>query len=93
MSWLRPITGTSPLAGLMLALALALGLFPARAVAGQGDVCDLQLEVFINQAPTHLIGAFEMLAGRKIAARRAELEEIGLKPHGQTSADEMIVLD
>src|SRR5271166_1355173 len=96
MSWLRPITGALPLAGLMLALAL--GLVPARAAAGEADVCDLQLEVFINQAPTHLIGSFEMVVGRKIAARRAELEEIGLKPHGLASSglaspDEIIVLD
>ena len=91
MSRLGPITGAAPLAGMMLALAL--GFLPARAAAAGGDVFALQLEVFINQAPTHLIGSFEMIAGHKIAARRAELEEIGLKPRGHSSADEMIVLD
>ena len=91
MSRLRPIRVARPLAGLMLALAL--GYLPARAVAGEADVCDLQLEVFINQAPTHLIGSFSQQVGHKIAARRAELEEIGLQPRGNASPDDMLVLD
>jgi outer membrane usher protein len=91
MSWLRSIAAGRPLAGLVLALVL--GFFSGRAVAAIGDVCQLQLEVFINQAPTHLIGSFTMVVGRKIAARRAELEEIGLQPRGDASPDEMVVLD
>ena len=65
MSWLRSVTAGSPLVGFVLALVL--GLSSGRAMAA-GDVCELQLEVFINQAPTHLIGSFTMATGRKIAA-------------------------
>jgi outer membrane usher protein len=73
-------------------LVLALALSSARAMA-EGDVCQLQLEVFINQAPTHLIGSFTRLPDGKIAVSRAEMEEVGLKPRGYASPDEMIVLD
>ena len=86
MSWLRPIAATRWTAG--FALAAALGCGCQRADATAGEVCELQLEVFINQAPTHLIGSFTMAAGQKIAARRAELEEIGLKPSGSASPDD-----
>jgi len=74
-------------------MALAFAFFSTRAIAGAADVCELQLEVFLNQAPTHLIGSFTMVEGKKIAARRAELEEIGLKPRGFASPDAMVVLD
>ena len=91
MSWLRPIAATRWTAG--FALAAALGCGCQRADATAGEVCELQLEVFINQAPTHLIGSFTMAAGQKIAARRAELEEIGLKPSGSASPDDVMALD
>jgi outer membrane usher protein len=86
MSWLRSTTRQ------LAVSVLALGLLSARATAA-GDVCQLQLEVFINQAPTHLIGSFTMVAGGKIAVSRAEMEEIGLKPRGYASPDATIVLD
>ena len=89
MSWLRSVTAGSLLVGFVLALVL--GFTSDRATAA--DVCELQLEVFINQAPTHLIGSFTMATGRRIAARRAELEEIGLKPRGYASPDQLIALD
>jgi len=91
MSWLRSITAGTRLSG--LALALALGFCCEPAAGTPNDSCELQLEVFINQAPTHLIGAFTMVVGQRIAARRAELEEIGLRPRGDASPDEMIMLD
>ena len=56
-------------------------------------MCQLQLEVFINDAPTHLIGSFTMVIGGRIAASRAELEEIGLNPQVSASAQDTIVLD
>ena len=91
MQWLRSIGAGRSLAGFFLAAALA--STSGRAISAAGDVCQLQLEVFINQTPTHLIGAFDLIQGRKIAAKRAELEEIGLKPRGYASPDEIIVLD
>jgi outer membrane usher protein len=89
MPWLRTIHACRQL----LSLALVLGSFSTGAIAGVGDICELQLEVYVNDAPTHLIGSFTMVVGGRIAARRAELEEIGLKPHGHESPDTMIVLD
>ena len=76
----------------LASLVLALTLSCARAMA-EGDVCQLQLEVFINQAPTHLIGSFTRLPDGKIAVSRTEMEEVGLKPRGYASPDEMIVPD
>ena len=89
MPWLRTIHACRQL----LSLALVLGSFSTGAIAGVGDICELQLEVYVNDAPTHLIGSFTMVVGGRIAARRAELEEIGLKPRGYESPDTMIVLD
>jgi len=89
MQWLGSIGVRRSFAGLVLAFALA----SSRAISAEGDVCPLQLEVFINQTPTHLIGAFDLIQGSKIAAKRAELEEIGLKPRGYASPDQEIVLD
>src|SRR5436309_2578433 len=91
MSWLRSIAGTRWTAA--VALAVALGSACEHAHATAVEVCELQLEVFINQTPTHLIGSFTMAAGKKIAARKAELEEIGLKPSGHASADDVMALD
>src|SRR2546423_1901234 len=87
MSWLRAT------ARQLAVSVVVLGLLSGRATAVTDDMCQLQLEVFINQTPTHLIGAFTLLVGGKIAVRRAEMEEIGLKPRGYASPDQMIVLD
>jgi outer membrane usher protein len=91
MPWVCSIRKTGAIA--TLAMALALGFYSTRVIAGAADVCELQLEVFLNRTPTHLIGSFTVLAGGRIAARRAELEEIGLKPRGYASPDAMIALD
>ena len=91
MSWLRCIGVWRFTAA--LAVAMMLCLFGEHAQAGAADVCQLQLEVFINNAPTRLIGSFTMVVGGRIAARRAELEEVGLNPQGSASPDDMIVLD
>jgi hypothetical protein len=49
MRWLRAVNAARLRAG--LALALALASFATGAVAGVGDVCELQLEVYINETP------------------------------------------
>ena len=91
MSWLRPIAATRWTAG--FALAAALGCGCQRADATAGDVCELQLRCSSTRRQTRLIGSFTMAAGQKIAARRAELEEIGLKPSGSASPDDVMALD
>jgi len=53
----------------------------------------LQLEVFINEVPTQLIGAFVMLDDKRIASRQHELEEIGLNPKGHGDPDKLVTLD
>jgi outer membrane usher protein len=90
MPWFRSFAGNKPLA--TLALALALG-FTTKCIGASEGVRALQLEVFVNDNPTNLIGSFTLLEGRRISARQAELEELGLKPQGRASPDELIVLD
>jgi outer membrane usher protein len=52
----------------------------------------LQLEVFINDVPTKLIGSFVALDGQRLTARRAELKEVGVNP-GDGVATDIIPLD
>jgi len=91
----------------MLALALVLGCTAGRAgaqvvaqVAAGGaapaaTAADepMQLEVILNRNPTQLIGAFVMRADKRMASRRAELEELGINPPGHDAPDTLIVLD
>jgi outer membrane usher protein len=53
----------------------------------------LQLEVFINDAPTKLIGSFVSLDGSHLGARRAELEEIGVNARNTAAATDIVALD
>jgi len=53
----------------------------------------LQLEVYINEIPTQLIGAFVMVGDTRIAARQHELEELGLNPKGHGEPDKLVALD
>jgi len=71
---------------------LALGL-PTEPVAAEVLGQPLQLEVILNGNPTKFIAAFVMLADKRIAARRQELEEFGLDPGGDAAPDKLIVLD
>ena len=57
-----------------------------------GDFRQLQLEVFLNGAATHLIGSFTLLASGRVAAPRSELQEMGLKPSGESSPQDLVVL-
>jgi outer membrane usher protein len=77
------------LAALSLVLVLAIGgtADPARAEES------LQLEVYINEVPTQLIGAFVMLDDKHIASRQHELEDMGLNPKGRGEPDKLVTLD
>jgi len=77
---------------LALALVLFLGLTAGRARADEAGR-QMQLEVVLNGNPTQLIGAFVMLDDGRIAARRQELEEIGIAPRGYASPDKLVILD
>jgi outer membrane usher protein len=57
------------------------------------DVRRLQLEVYINNATSHLIGSFVQLPDRRMAARRAELAEVGIKTPDAGSGDDLVVVD
>ena len=72
-----------------LSLALVLACTAGRARAEEA----LQLEVFVNDQPTELVGAFVMLDDKRIAARQHELEEVGLNPKGHSEPDKLVVLD
>ena len=79
----------------MLALVVALTTARAR---GQEPVAEpagqsMQLEVIVNGSPTQLIGSFQRFDDGRIAARRQELEEIGLNPRGYASPDQLVVLN
>jgi outer membrane usher protein len=53
----------------------------------------LQLEVFINDAPTKLIGSFVSADGQHLTVRRAELVEIGVNPGNGGSTTDIVALD
>ena len=74
---------------LMLATWSSLEAYAANAAESR----KLQLEVFINGEPTKLIGSFAEMPDGRMAARRAELTEIGIKPPASGSGDEVIIID
>ena len=67
------------------------------AIGGTTDLAraeeSLQLEVYINEVPTQLIGAFVMLDDKHIASRQHELEDMGLNPKGHGEPDKLVTLD
>jgi len=63
---------------------------PSRAAA---ESRQLELEIYINDTPTKVIGSFTQLADGRMAARRAELAEIGIKMPGSGSGDELIIFE
>src|SRR3954463_12504787 len=63
-------------------LAVLILVNPLRDAPVASELQKLQLEVFLNERPINLIGAFVLLPGKRIAASRKELEVIGLKPPG-----------
>src|SRR6266851_4072224 len=78
---------------LIVTCALALAALLAgqeRAAADDADLRPLQLEVYINDAPTNRIGAFAQLANQQIAASRGELADVGVKAPGDGRAGDTI---
>ncbi len=88
---MRPLGLLRDLKPIALAFGLAAGLTSLQALAA--DNRPLQLEVFINGHPTRLIGTFVQQADNRIAATRAELEEIGLKVNPGIPAERNVVLN
>jgi len=81
-------------ARLLAALALVLAVACAANRARAEDAGDpVQLEVFINDVPTQLIGAFVLLDDKRIAARQHELEDLRLNPKGHADPDKLVILD
>jgi outer membrane usher protein len=76
--------------GLALGLADVSGPGRLQAAAAQQN---LQLEVYLNGIPTHMISSFVRLPDGKIGARRSELEELGLRIGLRRLATEVILLD
>lgn len=62
-----------------LSLILCTEFGAAEAASDAPDQMRLQLEVTINDQPTHLIAEFIQLPDSRIAAKRSELAEIGIK--------------
>ncbi len=78
-----------------LALALALAALPGaqRGAGATTQTHTLQLEVFINDTETKLIGSFVRLSDGRIAAEPNELVEIGLKVQRVSGAEALIAID
>ncbi|HLF12512.1 MAG TPA: fimbrial biogenesis outer membrane usher protein, partial [Gammaproteobacteria bacterium] len=53
----------------------------------------LQLEVYMNDTATNLIGSFARLADGRIAARPGELIELGVKVPDSGGADDLVAID
>src|SRR5262245_50707818 len=88
MRWRRSNRARSVLA-LIIGLAAASRISPAQVApttpqAARPDTGlatrDLQLEVFINGASTHLVGAFRQLSDGSLVANPDEVHDVGLKP-------------
>jgi outer membrane usher protein len=77
----------------VVALSLLAVLPRPSSAAAAAAPRQLQLEVYINDAPTGLIGSFTQLVDLRMSARRAELTEAGIKVPGSGSGDELIVMD
>ncbi|SDP06636.1 outer membrane usher protein [Phyllobacterium sp. YR620] len=54
---------------------------------------ELQLEVFINDVSTGLLGAFEQARDGHLSARAKELKELGLRPPNSTRPDDLVNLN
>src|SRR5262245_50986700 len=79
---------------LVLALALAVSsLAPAQRGARAETRQPLQLEVYINDTPTELVGSFVRMSNGRIAAESSELGELGLKAQPASGAGTLIVID
>jgi outer membrane usher protein len=75
-----------------LALASAV-LFLGAALVEAEEARPLQLEVYVNGTATNVIGAFVQIAGDRMAARRSELAELGIRTPDPGSPGDLIVLN
>ncbi len=78
---------------LIAAAALACALWAQPGLANTEGARPLQLEVLINGDKTGLLGSFLQLADGRLAARRSELVEAGVKVPGTGQSDDLVVLD
>lgn len=76
-----------------LALILVVLALSHHGSTAEEETRRLQLEVYINDAPANLIGSFTQLVDKRMAARRGELAEIGIKAPGSGANAELIVID
>lgn len=77
-----------------VALICAVETFPGldQSHAAQ-EQQNLQLEVFINGAPTNMVASFVRFADGKFGATKSELEQLGLRVAAQLSSTEIVSLD
>ncbi len=78
---------------LAIAVAAAIALWIGAAAAAIEGAQPLQLDILINGNKTGLLGSFLLLPDGKIAARRSELTEAGIKVPGTGPPDEVVVLN
>jgi outer membrane usher protein len=78
---------------LAAAVFALVGLWAGAASAAIEGAQPLQLDILINGDKTGLLGSFLQLPDGKIAARRAELIEAGVKVPGSGDPDDVIVLN
>jgi len=75
-------------------LAVVLGaVFGPEGLRANPEQKNLQLEVFINGAPAHMISSFVLFPDGTVGAAPSELEELGLHTGLRRSANEVILLD
>lgn len=86
-----PAVSLKRLTGVAIAVGVLLGAFCLNAHAE--DARQLQLEVSINGDKTGLLGSFVQLPDGRLAARRAELGELGIKAPGGDNPDEQVTLN
>src|SRR5580700_7582708 len=78
---------------LALGLVVVTAFFDRAHAVDTGGARPLQLEVLINGEKTGLLAAFLQLSDGRLASRRSELVESGLKVPGAGAPEEVVVLD
>src|SRR5438270_3145603 len=72
--------------------AIPVWLLSEALAADDAEPLPLQLEVFINDLPTNTIGSFLKFPDHQLAARPAELADLGLKLKATEKAADLVVL-
>ena len=85
--------GKKRIAALVRVGLVALWALNATLASAAPEPRALQLEVFINDEKTDLIGSFTQLADGHLVSHRQELEELGIKVPGSGKPDDVIALD